>query len=32
MDESLADLEYGSNSLANLLDSLGGISPHRVCA
>jgi Uma2 family endonuclease len=30
MDETLADLEYGSGSLAELLDSLGGISPRRV--
>jgi hypothetical protein len=30
MDETLADLEYGAGSLAELLDSLGGISPKRV--
>lgn len=30
MDTDLADLEYGANSLARLLDSLGGISPDRV--
>jgi Uma2 family endonuclease len=30
MDTDLADLEYGANSLAELLSSLGGISPDRV--
>ena len=30
MNTKLADLEYGSNSLAELLDNLGGISPKRV--
>jgi len=30
MDETLADLEPGAGSMAELLDSLGGISPKRV--
>jgi Uma2 family endonuclease len=30
MDEALADLEPGSNSLGELLGSLGGVSPERV--